>query len=162
MQDDDKIRYIRYKCSVGDSWANGFAGYKLIMLLATIILVCVHIKTVSTKDKRHSPYKDLIVSSCGMAFSFAAFGLVFIDDPGLEYALVSLVLIVMSYLILGSMFALKVSYHANVRYSFLSSPAILSILSVCLFVSLSVCLTQFVLFVRTGIFHSKGLFLFFS
>lgn len=60
------------------------------------------------KEERHQPYKDLIVTCCGLAFTSAGFGLIFIDDPGVEYGLVSFMFLILSYLILGSLFGMKV------------------------------------------------------
>lgn len=70
----------------------------------------VHIKTVRVKEDRQQLYKDLIVTGGGLAFASAGFGLfrVSFDDPGVEYGLVSLMFLSLSYWLLGSLFGMKV------------------------------------------------------
>jgi hypothetical protein len=105
-----KIIYIREKCSAsgGDSgWANGFLLFKLLLIVVTFFFVGIRVKTAKGQKEKQSPYKDLIVTGCGLGFSAAAFGLLFIDNPGSEYALVSSVLILLAFLVLGSMFGIK-------------------------------------------------------
>jgi hypothetical protein len=108
--DGGKTVYIREKCSAsgGDSgWANGFLLFKLLLIVVTFFFVGIRVKTAKGQKEKQSPYKDLIVTGCGLGFSAAAFGLLFIDNPGSEYALVSSVLILLAFLVLGSMFGIK-------------------------------------------------------
>ena len=81
-------------------------------MVVTLFVVAVRIKTTKMQKEKHSPYKDLIVTSCGLGFSAAAFGLWFIDNPGAEYGLVSSVFIILAFLILGSMFGIKVCHNS--------------------------------------------------
>jgi hypothetical protein len=76
-------------------------------MVVTFFVVSVRIKTAKRHKEKHSPYKDLIMTGCGLGFSAAAFGLLFIDNPGSEYGLVSSMLILLAFLVLGSVFGIK-------------------------------------------------------
>ena len=83
-------------------------AYKVIMLVIGIILTLIRIRLVK-KRTEDSPYYDLISFSSGIGLCLAVFGFVYIEDPGVEYAMVSVSIILLVTSVLVVVFVKKVS-----------------------------------------------------
>lgn len=84
------------------------------MLIVCIVVTVIRIRVVK-KREGDNPYYDLIVFSSGVGLCLAVFGFVYIDDPGVEYLMVSLTIFLLVTIIIFVVFAKKVISVINNR-----------------------------------------------
>ena len=74
------------------------------------IAVCIRVKARGQKERgmSDSPYLDISAVGCSFGFAIASFGFTFVENPSLQYILVSLSLIAMTSIVLVLLFYRKV------------------------------------------------------
>jgi gamma-aminobutyric acid type B receptor len=109
VQDEGRAIFDREQCNPDDSWTYVVVllVYKVVMLVIGIILTVIRIRLVK-KRMEDSPYYDLISYSSGIGLCLATFGFVYVEDPGVEYALVSVSIILLVTCVLVVVFMKKV------------------------------------------------------
>ncbi|XP_062508758.1 gamma-aminobutyric acid type B receptor subunit 1-like isoform X2 [Corticium candelabrum] len=95
LEDDGRAIYIREKCSSANTWAYAFLFYKLIVVVVCAIAIVIRIKVVGKKSSVGSPYIDLLMCFLTFGLCLTIFAFTFITDPGEQYGLVSVGLLLL-------------------------------------------------------------------
>lgn len=103
--------FVRERCSSVDFWGYCLIVYKLIVIILCLVASIVRVQIHKSRTGASPSYTDLLVCGTGFGVGFAAFGFLFVTDPGLQFALVSISLILLVSIILVLLFGKQVLFH---------------------------------------------------
>lgn len=101
--------FVREKCRSAEFWGYSLIVYKFIVLILCLVAAIIRIRIHKSRAGVKSSYTDLLVCGTGFGVGFATFGFLFVTDPGLQFALVSISLILLVSIILFLLFGRQVA-----------------------------------------------------